>query len=145
MPSMPQRLDRGDYVTAAYLGGAGSMTLAELARALDSPPPPVEERLSVLIADRLVDRMPTADHAAPPRFALTQNGRTIFERQRSTNIAGLESILSHWDDGDVAVLIGYLGRLADGIDAENRRQNTKSAAPRAPLPHAFTDPMHTRR
>jgi MFS family permease len=145
IPSMPQRLDRGDYVTAAYLGGAGSMTLAELARALDSPPPPVEERLSVLIRDGLVGRMPTADHAAPPRFALTQNGRTIFERQRSTNIAGLESILSHWDDGDVAVLIGYLGRLADGIDEENRRQNTTSAAPHAPLPHAFTEPMQTRR
>jgi MFS family permease len=145
IPSMPQRLDRGDYVTAAYLGGAGSMTLAELARGLDSPPPPVEERLSVLIRDGLVGRMPTADHAAPPRFALTQNGRTIFERQRSTNIAGLESILSHWDDGDVAVLIGYLGRLADGIDAENRRQNTTGAAPHAPLPHAFTEPMPTRR
>ncbi|MGH7788450.1 MAG: MFS transporter, partial [Candidatus Binatia bacterium] len=145
IPSMPQRLDRGDYVTAAYLGGAGSMTLAELARALDSPTAPVEERLSVLIRDGLVGRMPTADHAAPPRFALTQNGRTIFERQRSTNIAGLESILSHWDDGDVAVLIGYLGRLADGIDMENRRQNTTGATPHEPLAHAYTAPIRTRR
>jgi DNA-binding MarR family transcriptional regulator len=142
---MPQRLDRGDYVAAAYLGGAGSMTLAELARALDSPTAPVEERLSVLIRDGLVGRMPTTDHAAPPRFALTLNGRTIFERQRSTNIAGLESILSHWDDGDVAVLIGYLGRLADGIDEENRRQNTTSATPHEPLPHAYTEPIRTRR
>jgi MFS family permease len=145
LPSMPQRLDRGDYVTAAYLGGAGPMTLAELARALDSHTQPVEERLSALIRDGLVSRVPTADRAASPRFALTPHGRSIFERQRSTNIAGLESILSRWDDGDVAVLIGYLGRLSDGIDDENRRRTAASAALQEVSSHAYTEPLHAQR
>jgi hypothetical protein len=120
------------------------MTLAELAHALDSPVPPVEKRLSALICDALVGRMTTADHAAPPRFALKPDGRRVFERQRSTNIDGLESILSHWDDGDVAVLIGYLGRLADGIDEENRRQVLEAAAASAISPHAQMEPVHAR-
>ncbi|MFS0898942.1 MFS transporter [Mycolicibacterium litorale] len=145
IPSMPKRLDRGDYVIAAYLGGSGPMTLAELGRALESPARPVEERLTTLIRDGLVGRVPTADHAAPPRFTLTPRGRAIFERQRSSNIAGLEAVLSRWDDGDVAVLIGYLGRLSDGIDEESRRRRAASTPPPAVSPHTYTEPIRAQR
>lgn len=145
IPSMPKRLDRGDYVIAAYLGGSGPMTLAELGRALDSPARAVEERLTTLIRDGLVGRVPNPDHAAPPRFTLTPRGRAIFERQRSENIAGLESVLSRWDDGDVAVLIGYLGRLSDGIDEANRRRQTANTAPPPVSPHAYTQPLRAQR
>jgi MFS family permease len=145
IPSVPYRLDRGDYVTAVYLGGAYPLTLAELASALDSPARAVEERLVALIRDGIVSRAPSADHAAPPRFSLTQRGRTIFESQRAANITGLEAVLAHWDDGDVAALIGYLGRLSDGIDSENRRLGTASGAPHGVSPHAYTEPLRVTR
>lgn len=144
IPSMPKRLDRGDYVIAAYLGGSAPMTLAELGRAVDSPARAVEERLTTLIRDGLVGRVPTPDHSAPPRFTLTPRGRAIFERQRSENIAGLESAISRWDDGDVAVLIGYLGRLSDDIDAASRRRQAAAAAPPV-SPHSYTKPLRTQR
>ncbi|WP_233152611.1 MFS transporter [Mycobacterium sp. NS-7484] len=152
IPSTPYRLDRGDYVIASYLGGGDPLTLQELARAVDSPAETVDERLSTLIRDGMVGRSPTTDQAAPPRFLLTSHGRNTFERQRALNISRLESILSRWDDGDVAALIGYLGRLSDGIDEEVQRQNIAMAAPAAPSasnpppsPNAPTAPLHTPR
>ncbi|BBY73528.1 MFS transporter [Mycolicibacterium parafortuitum] len=141
--STPHRLDRGDYVIAAYLGGAPAMTLPDLCAALSSDPRPVEERISALIRDGLVGRVPDPDQAAPPRFSLTSRGRAVFEQQRAANIGGLEAVLSRWDDGDVAALIGYLGRLSDGIDEEHRRQRT--AAPAPVTPHAPTTPLRTPR
>lgn len=142
LPSLPYRLDRGDYVMAAYLGGPRTLTLPELASTLDCPPQPVEERLTALIREGIVSRVPTADHAAPPRFALTQQGRAIFEQQRSINITGLESVLIRWDDGDVAALIGYLSRLSDGIDDVDRPRVKVGAAPQHFSPHARTEPLH---
>lgn len=144
--SSPHRLDRGDYVIAAYLGGARAMTLPELAAALSSDPEPVEERVSALIRDGLVGRSPATDQAAPPRFSLTTRGRVVFENQRATNISGLEAVLSRWDDGDVAALIGYLGRLSDGIDEEHRRQrDIARAAPPAATAHTPTTPLRAPR
>ncbi|WP_041781736.1 MFS transporter [Mycolicibacterium chubuense] len=144
VPSATHRLDRGDYVVAAYLGGPSALTMAELAAAVDSDLKPVEERVSALIRDGLVGRVPVSDQAAPPRFSLTTRGRTLFEHQRSANINGLESILSRWDDGDVAALIGYLGRLSDGIDEEHRRQRHAVAHPAATA-HAPTTPLRAPR
>jgi len=141
--STAHRLDRGDYVIAAYLGGAGAMTLPELANAVSTDVRPVEERVSALIRDGLVGRIPTTDPAAPPRFTLTRHGRTVFEHQRSTNISGLEEVLSRWDDGDVAALIGYLGRLSDGIDELHRRQRV--TPPPHVAPHAETAPLRSPR
>jgi MFS family permease len=145
IPSVPYRLDQGDYVTAVFLGGAYPLTLTELASALDSPARAVEERLVTLIRDGIVSRVPTADHAAPPRFSLTQRGRTIFESQRAANITGLEAVLARWDDGDVAALIGYLGRLSDGIDQENHRIRTANGSPQWVSPHAHTEPLRVSR
>lgn len=151
IPSTPYRLDRGDYVIASYLGASKPLTLEELAREVDSPTTAVDERISTLIRDGMVSRLPDTDQAAPPRFALTSSGRATFERQRSLNISRLESIVSRWDDGDVAALIGYLGRLSDGIDEELRRQNaiapdaTAHTAPHGMSPHAPTTPMRTAR
>ncbi|MGE2832666.1 MFS transporter [Mycobacterium sp. SMC-4] len=139
----PHRLDRGDYVIAAYLGGTGTLTLAELAAAVDSDPRAVEERISALIRDGLVGRAPAADQSAPPRFCLTQRGRAVFEEQRSSNINGLEAVLSRWDDGDVAALIGYLARLSDGIDEEHRRR--RQTQPHIVTAHAETTPMRAPR
>lgn len=141
--STPHRLDRGDYVIAAYLGGTAGMSLPELAGALNTDVRPVEERISALIRDGLVGRGPTADQAAPPRFSLTNRGRAMFESQRSSNISGLEAVLSRWDDGDVAALIGYLGRLSDGIDEEHRRQ--RSAARPNATTQASTAPLRAPR
>lgn len=129
----PFRLDRGDYVLAAYLGGPDSWTMAELATVLDSPRTAIEERLSGLIGASLAERSSTSGRTASPRFCLTPRGHNIFEQQRATNISGLQSVLGRWDDGDVAALIGYLGRLSDGIDAENRR----------PKPNAVLDKFST--
>ena len=143
IPSTPYRLDRGDYVIASYLGGGRPLTLPELAREVDSPVEAVDERLSTLIRDGLVGRQPATDQTAPPLFALTARGRTTFERQRATNISRLESIVSHWDDGDVAALIGYLGRLSDGIDEELRRQNAVAA--QVMSPQTPTAPMRAPR
>lgn len=151
IPSTPYRLDRGDYVIASYLGADRPLTLAELAREVDSPITAVDERISTLIRDGMVSRLPDTDQAAPPRFALTSSGRETFERQRTLNISRLESIVSRWDDGDVAALIGYLGRLSDGIDEELRRQNAVApdaaphTAPHGMSPHAPTTPMRTAR
>ncbi len=146
VPSASHRLDRGDYVIAAYLGGAGAMTVQELAAALTSDERPVEERISALIRDGLIGRAPTTDQAAPPRFSLTSRGRAMFESQRSANISGLESVLSRWDDGDVAALIGYLGRLSDGIDEElRRRRDTAGATASGVTAHAPTTPMRAPR
>ncbi|KWX22293.1 MFS transporter [Mycolicibacterium wolinskyi] len=151
IPSTPYRLDRGDYVIASYLGADRPLTLAELAREVDSPITAVDERISTLIRDGMVSRLPDTDQAAPPRFALTSSGRATFERQRTLNISRLESIVSRWDDGDVAALIGYLGRLSDGIDEELRRQNAVApdaaphTAPHGMSPHAPTTPMRTAR
>jgi DNA-binding MarR family transcriptional regulator len=143
MPSAPHRLDRGDYVIAAYLGGTGAMSLRELADALDTDFQPVEERVSALIRDGFIGRAPTTDQAAPPRFSLTSRGRSVFEHQRSNNINGLEAVLSRWDDGDVAALIGYLGRLSDGIDEEHHRH--RSAPHPGVTARAETAPMRTPR
>lgn len=151
IPSTPYRLDRGDYVIASYLGADRPLTLDELAREVDSPTTAVDERISTLIRDGMVSRLPDTDQAAPPRFALTSSGRSTFERQRSLNISRLESIVSRWDDGDVAALIGYLGRLSDGIDEELRRQNAVApdtaphTAPHGMSPHAPTTPIRTAR
>ena len=151
IPSTPYRLDRGDYVIASYLGADRPLTLAELAREVDSPITAVDERISTLIRDGMVSRLPDTDQAAPPRFALTSSGRATFERQRTLNISRLESIVSRWDDGDVAALIGYLGRLSDGIDEELRRQNAVApdaaphTAPHGMSPHPPTTPMRTAR
>ncbi|MBU8819330.1 MFS transporter [Mycolicibacterium goodii] len=149
IPSTPHRLDRGDYVIASYLGAAQALTLEELARQVDSPTGAVDERISTLIRDGMVSRLPDTDRAAPPRFALTSMGRATFERQRTLNISRLESIVARWDDGDVAALIGYLGRLSDGIDEELRRQNAVApdaatdTAPHGMSPHAPTTPIRT--
>ncbi|WP_243858345.1 MFS transporter [Mycobacterium sp. DL440] len=143
IPSTPYRLDRGDYVIASYLGAGPPLTLKELARSVDSADDTVEERVSTLIRDGMVGRSPTTDQAAPPRFMLTPQGRNTFERQRGLNISRLESILSRWDDGDVAALIGYLGRLSDGIDDEVQRQNAAATTP--PSPNAPTAPLPTPR
>lgn len=145
IPPVPYRLDRGDYVTAVYLGGAHPLTLAELASALDSPVRAVEERLVALIRDGIVSRVPTADPAAPPRFALNQRGRRLFEQQRKMNISGLEAVLARWDDGDVAALVGYLGRLSDGIDQENQRLGTENVSLQRVSPHAYTEPLRVTR
>jgi MFS family permease len=139
--STPHRLDRGDYVIAAYLGGTGAMSLPELAAALDTDVQPVEERVSALIRDGLVGRA-AADQTAP-RFTLTSRGRAVFENQRANNISGLEAVLSRWDDGDVAALIGYLGRLSDGIDEEHRR--SRGTAHPGVTAHDETTPMRAPR
>lgn len=148
IPSTSYRLDRGDYVVASYLGGGPPLTMKELARSVDSANETVEERVSTLIRDGFVGRVPDTDQAAPPRFMLTPSGRNTFERQRALNISRLESILSRWDDGDVAALIGYLGRLSDGIDDEVQRQNKAMATPvptTPPSPNAPTTPLPTPR
>ncbi|WP_454787882.1 MFS transporter [Mycolicibacterium lutetiense] len=151
IPSTPYRLDRGDYVVASYLGGGPPLTLKELARSVDSADETVEERVSTLIRDGFVGRSPATDLAAPPRFMLTPQGRTTFERQRALNISRLESILSRWDDGDAAALIGYLGRLSDGIDDEVQLQNramvppVPTTPPPPPSPNAPTAPLRTPR
>lgn len=147
IPSTPYRLDRGDYVIASYLGGTVPLTLRELANAVDSPAEAVDERLSTLIRDGMVGRVPDPDLAAPPRFALTPSGRETFERQRALNISRLESIVSRWDDGDVAALIGYLGRLSDGIDEELRRQRDSGSdvMPHGVSQHTPTTPIRMSR
>lgn len=141
----PHRLDRGDYVMAAYLGGAASLTMEELADALDTATESVEERLSILIRDGMVTRVSRPGDSAMPRFALTQHGLALFEHHRSTNITGLESILARWDDGDVAALIGYLGRLSDGIDEEYRQRTAASVSAGGDPTQAFAAPLQTQR
>lgn len=59
----------------------------------------------------------------------------------STNIAGLEAVLSRWDHGDVALLIGYLGRLSDGSTkraaAGGRPTRRIPRSRRTPTPNRF--------
>lgn len=139
----PHRLDRGDYVIAAYLGGTESMTLAELTHALGTAGNLVEGRLSGLIRDGMVTQVAAPGRGSVSAFALTQHGRALFEHHRSTNISGLESILSRWDDGDVAALIGYLGRLSDGIDNEYRQRMRRDESAGITATQTLTMPIRT--
>jgi MFS family permease len=139
-PWMADHLDRGDYLIAAFLATRGPLDIRELAHDLDSAVGPVEERVAQLIRTRMVSRVATSDRSAPPRFALTPRGRETFDRQMTARISGLEAILAQWDDGDTAALIGYLGRLSDGIDEEGRRRASRMAPQHRP-PDAYTEPM----
>lgn len=106
-------LDRVSYLVLRRIDDSGPMTLAQLAATFGVDPAVFGRRISGLVRDGLVHTVADAGDIA--RFTLTEAGRHRVRGQRAYHVAGLQRVTAGWDDGDVAALSGYLGRLNHGI------------------------------
>lgn len=120
-------LDQVSYLVLRRLDDGGAMTLAQLAATFGVDPAVLGRRVSDLVRDGLVHT--AADAGDIARFTLTEAGRHRVRGQRAYNVAGLQRITAGWDDGDVAALSGYLGRLGNGIREARRGESPRHAEP----------------
>lgn len=128
-------LDQVSYHMLRPLDDHGAVTLAQLAATFGVDPAVLGRRVSGLVRDGLVHTVAGADDIA--RFTLTEGGRARVRGQRARNVAGLQRATAGWDDGDVAALSGYLGRLGSGVRQARRSEpdTERLATPRPAVRH----------
>jgi DNA-binding MarR family transcriptional regulator len=120
-------LDQVSYLVLRRLDDSGVMTLAQLAATFGVDPAVLGRRISGLVRDGLVHTVADAGDVA--RFTLTEAGRHRVRGQRAHNVTGLQRVTAGWDDGDVAALSGYLGRLGNGIQEARRGDRPRHGEP----------------
>jgi MFS family permease len=120
-------LDQVSYLVLRRIDDHGPMTLAQLAVTFGVDPAVLGRRVSGLVRDGLVHTVAAAGDIA--RFTLSEAGRHRVRGQRAYNVAGLQRVTAGWDDGDVAALSGYLGRLDDGIRQARRSDHPRRGEP----------------
>jgi MFS family permease len=115
-------LDTGSYLLLRRVDDAGPLTLAELGHLFGVDGSMLGQRVSGLVRSGLLCAV--AMHDPVTRFALTPLGRELVRKQRAYQVNGLSRVTAHWDDGDVAALVGYLNRLQDDIGDRRRASTT---------------------
>ncbi|MGV9800011.1 MFS transporter [Mycobacterium sp. NPDC003449] len=128
-------LDRAGYLVMSRIQAEGAVSLDSLAHALGAQPADAGRRVSVLVRDGLVRADVRPGEAT--RFSLTPMGRDRLARQRARKVHGLGRAVAGWEDGDVAALVGYLGRLSTGIERRPREH--------LPAPEPDTERLPVRR
>jgi MFS family permease len=109
-------LDRRSYLLMSGLDATEPMSVEQLAATFGVDPPTVGWQISALLQNRLVARVGDFQAGWAPRFRLTPFGRERLYRQRAHKIQGLHRAVVGWEAEDVAALVGYVGRLSNGID-----------------------------
>ncbi|WP_197380596.1 MFS transporter [Mycolicibacterium mengxianglii] len=118
-------LDRSSYLMLRRIDDAGAPTLHDLGAIFGVDAAVLGRRVSGFLRDGLVHTVSAP--GATARFALTQEGSHRVRGQRAYQVNGLQRVTHNWDDGDVAALTGYLGRLTEGI-VDVRRTDTVNRA-----------------
>lgn len=139
-------LDRTVYLIMSRIDATGRASLEDLAHGADRAE--IAGQLTRLVRDALVRVDARAGLA--PVFSLTRYGQERLQQQRAQHLQGLQRAVADWEDGDVAVLIGYLERLGAtarsgaGGPAVRDEPETERLAVRRTV-HAPQSPRHRER
>lgn len=107
----------------------GPATAHELGRSSTVPESELHRQLSRLVREGLLRADRAANPTQPATFSLTSKGHEVLNRHRAPRVHFLQRATADWDAGDVAALIGYVGRLTASIDRERRNRLPTSDEP----------------
>lgn len=113
------RIDRAGGALLYMLHGHGEpVRVTGLADLLGVDAPTVTRKIQQLEREGLVARhADPVDHRAT-RIALTDKGRRTLERVLKARRAWFDRLLEGWDDRDLVVFAGMLGRFATSLERD---------------------------
>jgi DNA-binding MarR family transcriptional regulator len=130
----PDAVDRATYLLLVHLAKDGARRAGALAEAVHSDPSTVSRQIAQLVRLGLVERVADPADGRATLLVATDEGRRVFEENRSMRNRRIAGLLADWTDDDRHTFARLLTRFTEAFECHKARTADPGGPAEAPAP-----------